>query len=704
MRELYAQLYDPAASDFTLPGADLTEAFNVCIKQRINAAWEITFDMTYNGTQWQHVVPGAVVKADGQLYIIEMVKHGLTDGLHNCHAMGIQLFWARTTKKHVPKIDKVGATASAILEFAYADTGYRGNAFRQLTSDEVIALGMTPVTTATDIKVSKRNPWEITSQVIQQVSGEFYVDNFTFALVEQLGTTTDMVFSPDVNLESYEATHEETNMVTRLYPYGANNLEIDSVNGGLDYIDSDKYDEGNGLEGHIDLTQYKDKATLLTRAQMEFAPDNYYRIDRPKISYQISTVDLWKLAAIGEIPESNLTARLNLGDYARVVDSAIDFSSVVRVVEQTIYPYEPTPSVITLGDPPKTVLDIVADVVSGNSYFNNINIYNPLTDFDLGALKDEIIAEVEKDIGGGEAGGGKSSFDTWVFPNDVVEDNVSARDVTKPRPADGIRIFTRMAGGSIKTIRAVLAEDVDDGVVTSGDTESAYDELLTPRGEVMYWTEIENHDFTFVIPSEDGDGEEAVTWPVINDPPFTRTTVINPTESKEIDFPPGITPAQKTEITEQVRRRYAVRLRKHLSETVLDTKEVRGDGMSYWTVGVPALDADGNPVVGEDGGPVYAVEEIGARINPITRALEAAKPDTGEYLPVLLEGDAIPVKGNGDTSAGGNAYFMADVVLDHEINTVDVAAFPTDRDTLIIIEYDPEDSDSEVIPVEVAGA
>jgi hypothetical protein len=222
-----------------------------------------------------------------------------------------------------------------------------------LDAPEAAELGLEIITDLTDIERDKVNPLEVVAAVKDHVNGELYVDNFNFALVRQLGRESGQLLTVDRNSDSIERTEDGTNLVTRLYPYGQNNMEITTVTGQA-FIDSPKINEYPIIhEGHIDFSDYDNPTALLLRAQQEFAETNHARIDRPRMTYRISQADLWKLRRD--------ETQVNLGDFVTIFDEALGMEVRVRCVALELYPYEPQRSVITLGDPPRSVVEILND-------------------------------------------------------------------------------------------------------------------------------------------------------------------------------------------------------------------------------------------------------------------------------------------------------------------------------------------------------
>jgi len=365
---MWPELYPSGHEDFSLPGTPLLDAFEVAVNERINAAGTISFNMPQNSRMLSSVKQGAVVRALGQLYIIGVATDGVNNGQPYVRVQGKHIFWEICEKRHLPKAFWIGVTARAILQSAFSGIAYGSTAFRMLTAAELATKGMQEVSERTDIDRDKINPLEVASRVRDHLGGEMFVDNFAFALVRRVGQKTRQVFTLNMQMSSVERVQENTQLVTRLYPYGQNSMEISAANGGIPFIDSPHINKYPVIyEGHIDFPDFTRPAELLQRALREFAPNNYWRIDKPRVNYRISTADLWKLAESQDKDKD----RLSLGDEVYIYDQVLGFDSQVRVVARESYPYEPRSSVITLGDPPRTVADVLADADEPRSLFTN---------------------------------------------------------------------------------------------------------------------------------------------------------------------------------------------------------------------------------------------------------------------------------------------------------------------------------------------
>ncbi len=88
--------------------------------------------------------------------------------------------------KHIPHFEMIGATPTAILTAALADTQFTVG-----TVDAGLA--------NTDIDLSKTNPAAVINKLIENVGGELERDNFTIGLREKIGNNNGVQFRTGKN-------------------------------------------------------------------------------------------------------------------------------------------------------------------------------------------------------------------------------------------------------------------------------------------------------------------------------------------------------------------------------------------------------------------------------------------------------------------------------------------------------------------------
>lgn len=191
--------------------------------------------------------------------------------------------------------------------------------------------------------VDKTNVWDATKMLIENCGkGELYRDNFKVAIIKQIGRDNGVRLTLEKNLDGLEIMRDFEHTVTRLYPYGAEDMHIGSVNGGKQYIDSPMIEKYGIIESYKDYSDYTDPTKIKAHAEWEFSPDNENRIDIPQLKITGGFIDLAKLPEFADIE------KVEIGDLVHVYDNDHNVYHK-RVVALKSYPYEPKMPEIEIG-------------------------------------------------------------------------------------------------------------------------------------------------------------------------------------------------------------------------------------------------------------------------------------------------------------------------------------------------------------------
>jgi hypothetical protein len=196
---------------------------------------------------------------------------------------------------------------------------------------------------------------------VREESGVLYLDwlkNFTADTVEvRLGKNmSEMVKEKDV-----------TSLGTRVIPLGANNLTIESVNGGIDYIEDSN---ARNLYGVIEKTvQYSDitDAQELFNKAVKDLPSN----TQPKYLLSTKALDLSFI--------SGTDAKMfKLGTNLHLINPVLNVDDTYKIVSldlDLLQPYNPT---IEIANKPVTgtssINDLRKDSISNNSVHNGVQV------------------------------------------------------------------------------------------------------------------------------------------------------------------------------------------------------------------------------------------------------------------------------------------------------------------------------------------
>ncbi|WP_415521657.1 phage tail spike protein [Clostridium sp.] len=157
------------------------------------------------------------------------------------------------------------------------------------------------------------------------------------------GSSDDIVLGQ--NMKDLKWKKDTSNIITRIIPIGKDNLDITSVNNGLDYLDNEEAIGAIGIiEGKLELNDISDANTLMTTAQAKL-PD----MAKPVYQLASNTLDLSKL---GINPNGFL-----IGTDINIIADAINFNDSYTIITKETDLLDPAHVKITLNSKFGTLTD-----------------------------------------------------------------------------------------------------------------------------------------------------------------------------------------------------------------------------------------------------------------------------------------------------------------------------------------------------------
>ena len=346
------ELYEYDAMDSADLMAVLDEAANVRVTKEINTTDELTFTYPLASDKAEFITVNRMILCEGQFYRIMRTQRGSDVLTAEC----IHRWYADAPSIHIPSVpDSIGVTPYNLVHSAAASAAQtaRFNIIGSAGVDNMRWIGMgdfmknTAGDTGADFKidffaVDKTNLLDFVKTVIENAGfGEIYYDNTRFAIVERLGKETNIRLELSSNMENIKTETDISSMVTRLYPYGNEDMTIGSVYG-KNYIDSPNMSIYGLKSGYKDYSDYTDVNDLYHNARWEFDAQNPERIDVPSVSVTGSAWALAPYSSGGDIGD------VSLGDTVKVIDER-GAEMTERVIAISYYPYENKPADITIG-------------------------------------------------------------------------------------------------------------------------------------------------------------------------------------------------------------------------------------------------------------------------------------------------------------------------------------------------------------------
>lgn len=306
--------------------AILGDAKDVVLNMQINQDYTLEFS---NPKNQEHLEVFNIIEYEGQLFRITQISR-TEDAFAKVQCEHIFIYDAKRT--HIPNIaaldsgDFIGEKATVVIDAVIKGTGFT----------KAQNTGLTEIDAYIDFEsMDKTNVYDVLMKVIENAGwGELYVDNYSFLIAEHIGTERDIVVAAGNNLKNYTIEKDVSEMITRLYPYGKDNMEITNSQynaAGLPYIKS-KNEGGTVFSGYNDYSDCIDPDALYTRAMWEFDESNPDRLDIPAINISGTFIG---------------GTEVELGDRVCFIEDGIVY--FVRVISITRHPYDSEPDNISLG-------------------------------------------------------------------------------------------------------------------------------------------------------------------------------------------------------------------------------------------------------------------------------------------------------------------------------------------------------------------
>ena len=203
-------------------------------------------------------------------------------------------------------------------------------------------------------------------------------------LKNQIGNNTEFQVRCDKNSDKIERKEDATQLCTRLYVYGQDDITIESVNPtGKAYIDSTHINEYQDPIVHTEYVNTSNVNDLYTYALSYMAA---YEV--PILYYTVKIADLFTIFPY-------LEEVVNIGDTVRVYDETLKLNVKCRVMKITRDWVNPTNTIIELSNSLKAIFKILAEMkqaIEDHSYSDNTPRYEDES-IPGDALEEESIAE-----------------------------------------------------------------------------------------------------------------------------------------------------------------------------------------------------------------------------------------------------------------------------------------------------------------------
>lgn len=213
---------------------------------------------------------------------------------------------------------------------------------------------------------------------------------------DKVGSDKGVYFLRGLNLKKLNKKSDSYDYYTRIIPIGANNLTIESVNGGKNYLENHQY--SNKVKTYI----WKDESYTNAQALMEDAGLKLEDFSKPVVSYSADVIDLAKQKAGYSV------LSYDLGDAVTLIDGDTGIREKQRIVKLKRYPQDHSKDACELANTVLTfeemqqkyqeAAEIINTVVAGDGrYTGTINV-SDILNFEQGLAGSTTVSGMQGSI------------------------------------------------------------------------------------------------------------------------------------------------------------------------------------------------------------------------------------------------------------------------------------------------------------------
>ncbi|MCD8124284.1 MAG: phage tail protein [Lachnospiraceae bacterium] len=184
--------------------------------------------------------------------------------------------------------------------------------------------------------------------------------NKTVSFYDEAGEDKGVYFLRGLNLKELKVTSDSYDYYTRIIPIGADELTIEDVNDGKNYLENYQY--SSKIRPYIwEDYSYTDAETLMEDAELKLAD-----MSKPTKAYEVDIIDLASQSQLYEV------LSYGLGDTVTIIDAVANVREKQRIVKMTEYPQSPLKNSCELSNTVLTFEELYSKLQSAADIINNV--------------------------------------------------------------------------------------------------------------------------------------------------------------------------------------------------------------------------------------------------------------------------------------------------------------------------------------------
>jgi hypothetical protein len=345
------------------PKADGLRVDTAYIDGELNSNCFLSFELPATSEKWQYVTDAYEFLADGKRFILLKpdTEEVVRDGKKVWGKVTAQEKWIEMDKQYVtvsndPNSPGPAWSAVIIVSGGTPAGGYpagsAGSALTYVLAGSGWTLLTCDVTGTFDLETEKISVLANIQKVQELWGGNLFWDseNKTVSLRDETlyQNYTGFQVRYAKNLKGITRTVNR-DLVTRLYPFGYEDLNIGAVNGGVIYLDNFTH-TSKIYEGKYENQDITDATELETKAIAELA-----RLCKPRYTYKITMLDLSVKPQWAHETFSN-------GDMADVIDLDVGANDRARITRHKYNIFQKWKCEVNVGEPLEKLSSRISDV------------------------------------------------------------------------------------------------------------------------------------------------------------------------------------------------------------------------------------------------------------------------------------------------------------------------------------------------------
>lgn len=308
----------------------------LCISEEVNGETQISFSMPR--TELDRIKEEYYIRTPDNEFIIKEISIDTSNDMVNVVAVINVEELKGTPIKNFESVEKTPLSCIQLALSYVAKSGWtvQSNIQKKRT-----------------LRQTQKSIWDIIQSALNLYMAEISVDAINKVIVfnDKIGEDKGAYFMEDLNLRSLSVSSDTYDLVTRIYPVGANGLTIASVNDGKDYVDNNEY------SNKVIAMYWEDNRYIAAKSLRDDAIEKLETLAKPTRSYSATVIDL---AAISGLDVFDY----NVGDTIWLKSKTGGTNEKHRIVSMQSYPQSPESNTCTLSTNLSSLVTYISGTIS----------------------------------------------------------------------------------------------------------------------------------------------------------------------------------------------------------------------------------------------------------------------------------------------------------------------------------------------------